>query len=84
MIEKQADAITGGDCDANTYQASVAGEEAVGGSASVPGQNDTDQLAAAVGIEVTPEMPLQLSADMSERDDHRWELNQASETGQQL
>lgn len=34
--------ITGGDMDANTYQAEVVGEEAVGGETPTPGQNNVD------------------------------------------
>jgi hypothetical protein len=52
--------VTGGDRWADTYRAATSGEETVGGSASVPGQNDSDRLAAAVGIEIPDREPLHL------------------------
>lgn len=75
--------LTGGDIDADSYRASVSGEEAVGGSAAVPGQNDTEQLAQAVGIQLDDEMPLHLQGMMEQRDRDRWELQPDSAVAEQ-
>ncbi|QYO62995.1 DUF6335 family protein [Leptolyngbya sp. 7M] len=44
--------LTGGDIDANYEQASVVGDEAVGGTVATPDQDVVDELGAAVGIEM--------------------------------
>jgi Family of unknown function (DUF6335) len=38
------------DAEDDAYRAEVNGDEAVGGSTAVPDRNDTEKLAAAVGI----------------------------------
>lgn len=78
MAQQANSSVTGGDRDVDVYRAGVGGEEAVGGTAPVPGQNDSDKLAAAVGIEVPNETPLHLRKMMKERDQNRWELQQES------
>ncbi|MGI0495580.1 DUF6335 family protein [Alkalinema pantanalense CENA528] len=78
QLPHEPSSLTGGDLDADTYRASVSGEEAVGGSASVPGQNDTEKLAQAVGIQLADETPLHLKAMMEQRDRDRWELQPES------
>lgn len=70
--------VTGGDLDANAYRASVSGEESVGGTASVPGQNDTEDMAIAVGITIPDESPLHFKEMMQDRDLDRWELDPES------
>ncbi|MBD2329520.1 DUF6335 family protein [Alkalinema sp. FACHB-956] len=75
--------VTGGDLDADADRAEVSGEEAVGGSAAVPGQNDTEPLAEAVGIQLADQAPLHLKAIMEQRDRDRWELQPDSAVAEQ-
>lgn len=70
--------IAGGDLEADGYRASVSGEESVGGSASVPGQNDPEDMAIAVGITLPDGTPLNVKDMMEDRDEDRWELDPAS------
>ncbi len=70
--------VTGGDLDANLYQAEVVGEEAVGGMTPTPDQNVTEDLAAAVGIETDDRVFLRTQDMLEERDDRRWELDPMS------
>lgn len=71
----QSNSITGGDIDADDYLAEVAGEEAVGGSMAVPGQNDTEELAAATGVEIDDRSPLHIKETIDRHDTDRWELD---------
>lgn len=70
--------ITGGDIDANLEQAEVAGEEAVGGTAPTPDQNNVDELAAAVGTEVFDQEDRYATDELEQRDSQRWELEPKS------
>ena len=54
------------------------GDEAVGGSTAVPSQNDTEELAEAVGIAVDDNIPLETDEMLQKRDRDRWELDPAS------
>lgn len=67
--------LTGGDLETDEYQASVTGEEAVGGQTPTPAQNDVDPLGRAVGIELSDSEPLPTTEKLEERDDSRWELD---------
>lgn len=69
---------TGGDMDANQYQASVSGEEAVGGLTPTPEQTVVDDLAASVGVEMEDDEPLEMLDKLNERDQNRWELDRSS------
>jgi len=71
-------AIVGGDVDANFEQASVVGEEAVGGTTPTPDQDVVDDLAAAVGIETDDRSFLRTNDMLNDRDDRRWELDPKS------
>lgn len=71
--------VAAGDPDALAYQAEVAGEEAVGGTAANPDQNDVDTIAAAVGIPLQPEHPVGVKRTMDRRDEHRFELDPDSQ-----
>ncbi len=71
-------APTGGDIDADRYQSQVSGEEAVGGTASTPGQNVVEDLAVAEGIQTPDKHPLRTLRMMQARDAHRWELEPES------
>ncbi len=66
------------DAEDDAYRAEVNGDEAVGGSTAVPSQNDTEELAEAVGIVVDDDTPLKTEEMLLERDRNRWELDPAS------
>ena len=66
------------DAQDDAYRAEVNGDEAVGGSTAVPSQNDTEELAAAVGVRVKDGSPLAIEEMMEDRDRDRWELDPAS------
>lgn len=66
------------DAENDAYRAEVNGDEAVGGSTAVPSQNDTEEMAEAVGIEVDDDTPLDTEEILQERDLNRWELDPAS------
>jgi len=70
------------DAENDAYRAEVNGDEAVGGSTAVPSQNDTEELAEAVGIEVDDDIPLDTEEMLQERDRNRWELDPASAANQ--
>ncbi|MDJ0737921.1 MAG: DUF6335 family protein [Nostocaceae cyanobacterium] len=65
---------TGGDLDADQYLAKVGGEEGVGGSNPTPEQNVVEDLAAAVGVEISDKTTLHIMETLKQRDAHRWEL----------
>jgi len=71
-------ATTGGDLDANQYQAKVVGEEAVGGTTPTPEQNVTQKLEQAVGVEGAKKEPVQVKDTLDRRDEQRWELDPKS------
>jgi hypothetical protein len=66
------------DAENDSYRAEVNGDEAVGGSTAVPSQNDTEELAEAVGIVVDDDTPLDTKEMLEERDRDRWELDSSS------
>jgi Family of unknown function (DUF6335) len=66
------------DVEDDAYRAEVNGDEAVGGSTAVPSQNDTEELAEAVGIVVDDDTPLDTEEMLDDRDRDRWELDPAS------
>ncbi|WP_316435869.1 DUF6335 family protein [Leptolyngbya sp. NK1-12] len=70
--------LTGGDIDANYEQASVVGDEAVGGTVATPDQDVVDELGAAVGIEMDDRSFLRTGDMLEQRDDRRWELDPKS------
>ena len=69
---------TGGDIEADPYQAEVTGEEAVGGQTPTPGQNDVDKLGSSTGIEMSDSEALPVTEKLHARDDNRWELDRDS------
>jgi Family of unknown function (DUF6335) len=78
-LENEADPIlTGGDIDANYEQASVVGDEAVGGTVATPDQDIVDDLGAAVGLEMDDRAFLRTNEILEQRDDRRWELDPKS------
>jgi hypothetical protein len=66
------------DAEDDAYRAEVNGDEAVGGSTAVPSQNDTEELAEAVGIMIDDDTPLDTEEMLEDRDRDRWELDPAS------
>lgn len=70
--------LTGGDIDADYEQASVVGDEAVGGTVATPDQDVVDELGAAVGLELDDRTFLRTEDILEERDDRRWELDPKS------
>ncbi len=70
--------LTGGDIDAQWEMAENTGDEAVGGSMSTPGQNDTDDIGNAVGITYRDDEELKVGEKERNRDIRRWELDPAS------
>jgi Family of unknown function (DUF6335) len=58
MKDPELAQLTDRDTDEDDYRSAVNGDEAVGGSTAVPSQNDTEALAAAVGIEIEEGSPL--------------------------
>ncbi|MBH8555884.1 hypothetical protein I8751_26785 [Nostocaceae cyanobacterium CENA357] len=70
--------LTGGDVDAYWQDADAVGDEAVGGTAPTPDQNVTEDLEAAVGLEMRDNTSLRTEAILERRDDTRWELDPMS------
>jgi Family of unknown function (DUF6335) len=78
MIDPQLNSFKTAEAEDDAYRAEVNGDEAVGGSTAVPSQNDTEELAEAVGIVVDDDTPLDTTEMLEERDLDRWELDPAS------
>jgi len=70
--------LTGGDTDGNLENAYFSGEETPGGDNSLPDQNVVEEIGKALGVEYQDAEELQASDKVSERDEHRWELDPAS------
>lgn len=70
--------LTGGDIDAYWEDADAVGDEAVGGTVPTPDQNVTEELGAAVGLEMDDAAFLRTNEILEERDDSRWELDPMS------
>jgi Family of unknown function (DUF6335) len=70
--------LTGGDVDAYWQDADAVGDEAVGGTTATPDQNVTEELEAAVGLEMDDYAFLRTNDILEERDDRRWELDPTS------
>jgi hypothetical protein len=70
--------LTGGDVDASWQDADAVGDEAVGGSSPTPDQSVTEELAAAVGIEINDAAFLHTNEMLEQRDDQRYELEPTS------
>lgn len=70
--------LTGGDVDARWEDADAVGDEAVGGTAPTPDQNVTEEIEAAVGLEMDDRAFLRTNDILEQRDDRRWELDPTS------
>ncbi len=67
--------LTGGELDNDGYQASVVGEEAVGGDNPTPDQNVTEQLLHSMGVDSVDGELVYTKEKLERRDRERWELN---------
>jgi hypothetical protein len=70
--------LSGGDIDARWEDAESGGDETVGGSTAVPGQNDVDDMGKALGVTYADGEELKVGEKEANRDKHRWELDPAS------
>ena len=70
--------LSGGDIDARWEDSEAAGDETVGGSTAIPGQNNVDDLGKAVGVTYADGEELEAGKKQRLRDEHRWELDPAS------
>ncbi|MBD2453280.1 hypothetical protein H6G80_04215 [Nostoc sp. FACHB-87] len=64
--------------DGYTYWQDTVGDEAVGGTVAVPEQDVTEEIAAAVGLEMDDRAFLRTNEILEQRDDRRWELDPKS------
>jgi hypothetical protein len=70
---------TGGGLSSLPEQTKVVGDEAVGGTVSLPDQNVADDIAESMGVQVRDTYPLNVTDKMYGRDERRWELDPDSE-----
>lgn len=70
--------LNAGDVDVDVEDASMVGEEAVGGGNPTPDQDIVDEIGQAVGLEYQDNEELHTTDKVEERDRHRWELDPAS------
>jgi hypothetical protein len=71
-------AMTAGDVDAKWQDAYALGDEAPGGDNMTPDQDRVDDIGKALGIEYADDEELLGGGELTERDEHRWELDPAS------
>ncbi|MEO6224102.1 MAG: DUF6335 family protein [Vicinamibacterales bacterium] len=71
-------AMTAGDVDAKWQDAYALGDEAPGGDNMTPDQDRVDDIGKALGIEYADDEELMGGAEVTARDEHRWELDPAS------
>ena len=70
--------VTGGDVDADWYQAEVVGEEAIGGQNPTPDQSVTDAILHSMGLNLRDGERVHTQDILAQRDNFRWELNPSS------
>lgn len=70
--------MTAGDVDAKWQDAYALGDEAPGGDNMTPDQDRVDDIGKALGIEYADDEELLGGEELTERDEHRWELDPAS------
>lgn len=70
--------LSGGDVDARWEAAESEGEETVGGSHAIPGQNVVDEIGGAMGVTYDEGEVLKVGEKERSRDLKRWELDPAS------
>ena len=71
-------ALTAGDVDADWESAYSTGDEAPGGDNPTPDQDIVDDIGKALGVVYEDNEELKGEKKISDRDDHRWELDPAS------
>ena len=71
-------ALTAGDPDARWEDAYALGDEAPGGDNPTPDQTRVDEIGRALGVEYQDDQELLGGDELTERDQHRWELDPAS------
>ncbi|MCC5634592.1 DUF6335 family protein [Nostoc sp. CHAB 5844] len=64
--------------DSYTYWQDTVGDEAVGGTVAAPEQDITEEIEAAVGLEMDDRAYLRTNDILEQRDDRRWELDPQS------
>lgn len=69
--------LAAGDIDA-AWDESDVGDEMPGGTAPTPDQDVVDEIGEAVGLTYDDDEPLGIGEKMTERDQHRWELDPES------
>ncbi len=74
-------ADSGGDIDANWEEVNTTGSESVFGHNPTPDQSDVEANAHAMGINFEDNEPLDFVKKMEKRDEDRYELDEASKTG---
>lgn len=67
--------LTAGDVDAKWQDAYAVGDEAPGGDNMTPDQDRVDDIGKALGIEYDDDEELQGGAEVTARDESRWELD---------
>ena len=70
--------LTAGDVDAKWQDAYALGDEAPGGDNMTPDQDRVDDIGKALGIEYDDDEELQGGAELTARDESRWELDPES------
>lgn len=70
--------LTGGDVDADWESAYSVGDEAPGGDNPTPDQDIVDDIGKALGVVYEDSEELKGEKKISDRDEHRWELDPAS------
>lgn len=70
--------LTAGDVDAKWQDAYAVGDEAPGGDNMTPDQDRVDDIGKALGIEYDDDEELQGGAEITARDESRWELDPES------
>jgi hypothetical protein len=77
--------LTAGDLDADWQEAEDSGDETPGGHVATPDQDNVDEIARAVGMELQDNQELRTHEEIfAKRDQHRWELNRSSVDGDTL
>ncbi len=71
-------ALTGGDVDADWEDAYAVGDEAPGGDNPTPDQDRVDDIGRALGVEYADNEEIKGADKITDRDNHRWELDPAS------
>jgi hypothetical protein len=64
--------------DVDSYWQDTVGDEAIGGTAPIPEQDITEEIEAAVGLEMDDRAFLRTNDILEGRDDRRWELDPMS------